>query len=71
MLRSGKISLGSAIDREQLAAIVPFVLRAWVLRDREENSSLNFGDNSTQTLPLFSLYSDPLCDAANMDFYQL
>lgn len=57
----------SAERRAELAGDVPFFLRAWWLRDRVEMDSINFGAFPTTTLPLWSLHSDPLCDAANLD----
>jgi hypothetical protein len=57
--------------REKVADILPFFLRAWWLRDRSENDDINFGHSSSATLPLFALYSDPICDAANIDNFML
>jgi hypothetical protein len=57
--------------RATVAGALPFFLRAWWLRDRLENASLVFGDDDGLTLPLWSLHSDPICDAANSDVYEL
>jgi hypothetical protein len=55
------------VCRAAVANTVPFFLRAWWLRDREQNAQLNFGQGTGFTLPLWSLHSDPTCDAANVD----
>jgi hypothetical protein len=57
--------------RNEVADLLPFFLRAWWLRDRVENQDINFGEHSNATLPLFALYSDPMCDASNIDNYML
>lgn len=57
----------SSKRRLELADAVPFFLRAWWLRDRVENSSISFGAFPSASLPLWSLHSDPICDAANLD----
>ncbi len=57
----------SAKRRVEIADDVPFFLRAWWLRDRVENSLISFGAFPSTTLPLWSLHSDPMCDAANLD----
>jgi hypothetical protein len=57
--------------RAEIADLLPFFLRAWWLRDRIENEDINFGQQSTSSLPLFALYSDPMCDAANVDNFML
>jgi len=57
----------SELDREAVAANLPFILRAWWMREFEEAADLSFGDHSFQTLPLHCLHSDPICDAGNMD----
>jgi len=57
----------SVTRRSEIADFVPFFLRAWWLRDRVENSLISFGAFPSATLPLWSLHSDPVCDAANLD----
>jgi hypothetical protein len=60
-----------AVERAKVAHTLPFILRAWWLRDRIGFEDLNFGEPVDATLPLWSLHSDPICDAANMDVYRL
>jgi hypothetical protein len=62
--------LASASLRAEFANSVPFFIRAWWLRDRTANNDLDYGEFNTGTSPLWSLHSDPICDAANMDFYE-
>ncbi len=57
--------------RLELADSVPFFLRAWWLRDYQENSDIVFGAFPTGTVPLWCLHSDPQCDAANIDQNQI
>lgn len=56
------------VSPKELADRVPFILRAWWLKDydREERHQF-FEDASLLTLPLWSLHSDPKCDAASVD----
>jgi hypothetical protein len=60
-----------AVLRGELGHTVPFFLRSWWLRDRLEYSDLEFGDGSAATHPLWSLHSDPICDAANIDTFSM
>lgn len=53
------------------ASGLPFFLRSWWLRDRVENSDIEFGGGSSATHPLWSLHSDPVCDAANIDTFSM
>lgn len=55
------------LKRMDEAELLPFVLRAWWLRDFEEYSDLRWMiDNSIQA-PLWSLHSDPLSDMESAD----
>jgi hypothetical protein len=46
--------------RTEAAELVPFLVRAWWLRDRIGYQDVNFGEHCSSTLPLFALYSDPM-----------
>lgn len=59
------------VRRAELADLVPFFLRAWWLRDRAGFENLEFGLAGESTHPLWSLHSDPICDAANVDTFGL
>ncbi len=50
------------------ASKVPLFLRAWWLRDFADTPELDWGEPSHITQPLFSVYSDPICDLSNIDF---
>jgi hypothetical protein len=54
--------------REAIADRLPFVLRAWWLRNYKEYESVEWYTDPTVTGSLWSLYSDPLCDQGNMDY---
>lgn len=54
--------------RVQIADALPFVARAWWLRDLQENSELISSFDSTVTAPIWSSYSDPICDLAGLDY---
>src|SRR4029077_13508779 len=63
-----RLPRASAVDRYALARRLPFFLRAWWLRDMVEYADLDFsGKVETTATPLWSLYSDPVCDASNVD----
>lgn len=47
---------------------VPFLLRAWWLRDHREYQDVNWPAETGITSPLWSLHSDPLCDMGNLDY---
>ena len=48
---------------------VPFLLRAWWLRDFKEYEDIEwYGDPST-TGPLWTPYTDPLCDTGGLDYF--
>lgn len=59
---------GTHAHRLRLADRVPFVLRAWCLRDFKEYSDLRWLRDSSITAPLWSPYSDPLCDMGSLDY---
>ena len=64
----GQLSLpGNLADRRYGAKFLPFGLRAWWLRNYDQSVGLTFGMNEGLTAPADSFFSDPLCDAANMD----
>ncbi len=53
--------------REEKAEELPFFLRAWWLRNFVETEGLVWSPDSGVTSPLWSLYSDPLCDVGSVD----
>lgn len=55
------------VHRRATAAAVPFLLRAWWLRDFEESSDIDWHESGYVTGPIWSLHSDPLCDASAID----
>jgi hypothetical protein len=58
----------SALGRYEMAQALPFMLRAWWLRDMEEYADVTLDGEVPLTLtPLWSLHSDPICDAGNLD----
>jgi hypothetical protein len=50
------------------ASSVPFVLRAWWLREFEEYKDFDWCGETQITGPLWSNFSDPLCDCGSLDF---
>jgi hypothetical protein len=63
-----QLARADSVRRAEVANTVPFILRAWWLRDRAFTHNLNFGGGvGAKTLPMWSSHSDPLCDAANVD----
>jgi hypothetical protein len=46
--------------------LVPFVLRAWWLREFEESKELQWCDDAVVS-QLWSNYSDPLCDMGELE----
>jgi hypothetical protein len=48
------------------SACVPFVIRAWWLREFEESKDLQWNDDLVGS-PLWSQYSDPMCDLGGAD----
>lgn len=60
-----------SIRRAEYGRFVPFFLRNWWLRDRMGFEDIEFGAGSAGTHPLYSLHSDPICDAANVDTFGL
>ena len=55
-------------EREKVANALPFVLRAWWLRNFKDYEGLDWYTEMPVTGPLWSLYSDPLCDQGNIDY---
>jgi len=53
--------------REQQADEMPFILRAWWLRNFLECEGLVWAKDLGVTSPLWSLYSDPMCDVGSVD----
>jgi len=58
----------SDLPRKKTATQVPFFLRAWWLKDYELDSDISWHSPNWLTLPVFSLQSDPICDAGSVDF---
>jgi hypothetical protein len=55
--------------RENQANEMPFILRAWWLRNFLEAEGLVWAPDLGVTSPLWSLYSDPMCDVGSLDQY--
>jgi hypothetical protein len=55
-------------QREKTAAILPFLIRAWWLRDFEESRDITWPTAGFLTGAIWSQHSDPLVDAAGMDY---
>ncbi len=53
--------------REKQADEMPFILRAWWLRNFLETENLVWAPDLGVTSPLWSLYSDPMCDVGSVD----
>ncbi|MBS1955901.1 MAG: hypothetical protein JST89_17080 [Cyanobacteria bacterium SZAS-4] len=53
--------------RQERADQLPFFLRAWWMRDFLESEGLLWTADAGVTSPLWSLYSDPLCDVGSVD----
>ena len=47
---------------------MPFVLRAWWLREFREYQDLVWRDERYITGPVWSMYSDPGCDMSGLDY---
>lgn len=58
----------SSSSRSQAADRVPFILRAWWLREFKEYADLSWHKEQGVTGPLWSIYSDPLCDMGSLDY---
>lgn len=56
------------MDNSQVAKHVPFFLRAWWLRKSEEYAVINWGETDNISAPLWSKYSDPICDLASASY---
>ena len=54
--------------REQTAELVPFFIRAWWLRDFEDSADIVWPSTAYVTGAIWSLHSDPLVDAAGLDY---
>lgn len=54
-------------SRLQTVESVPFFLRSWWLRDYQVEADMIWQQPNWLTLPVFSTYSDPVCDAGNVD----
>ncbi len=61
-------STGNMPSQLSTASYVPFALRAWWLREFKEYSDLDWCGEAQITGPLWSSYSDPLCDSGSLDF---
>lgn len=61
-----EILLDSSL-REKDADELPFLLRAWWLRNYLEYDGLVWSSDLGVTSPLWSLYSDPMCDISSVD----
>lgn len=48
---------------------LPFLIRAWWLRDYEESRELQWGVDVQLKAPLWSKYSDPMCDLAGSEYF--
>ncbi len=69
---SPEVSIRSdSVRRAEVAESLPFFLRNWWLRDRVGFEDVEFGSGGNATHPLWSLHSDPICDAANIDTFGL
>ncbi len=54
--------------RKEQAEKIPFVLRAWWMRDfAEEFDQMFFEDAGLLSLPIWSLHTDPKCDTSSID----
>jgi hypothetical protein len=61
-----KLTLNSS--RHQTADLVPFFLRSWWVKDYTPAPEIVWQNPEWLTLPLFSLQTDPFCDAGSIDF---
>lgn len=59
---------GEQSERHRRASQLPFIVRAWFLRNHEESKDIPWRDEPYTTGPLWSLHSDPLCDLAGLDY---
>lgn len=53
------------MDNSQAADHLPFFLRAWWLRHTSEYFDVSWGEPDNISAPLWSKYSDPICDLAS------
>jgi len=54
--------------RKRIAQQLPFIVRAWWLRDYPEFRDIPWRKEPYITGPLWSAYSDPGCDMAGLDY---
>ena len=64
----GDAAGGALPSRLETAEQVPFVLRAWWLREFKEYRDIGWCGEPSITGPLWSNYSDPLCDMGSLDY---
>ncbi len=55
-------------SRFETADQVPFFLRTWWLKDYIRADDVVWQNSNWLTLPLYSLQTDPYCDAGSIDF---
>ncbi|GEM_PF-2677041 len=60
---------GGLARRLAAADRVPFVLRAWWLREFAEYADCQWLIDQSITGPLWSSYTDPLCDMGSLDYF--
>lgn len=66
-INSDDLNKIGADSRVKTGGDVPFVLRAWWMREFQEYEDMIWPPQSSTTAPLWSYYSDPLCDVAGLD----
>ncbi|MCA9817414.1 MAG: hypothetical protein KC652_20040 [Cyanobacteria bacterium HKST-UBA01] len=54
--------------RRETAALLPFILRLWWIRELVGSERFVCWSHSMFTAPVGSQYSDPICDAGASDF---
>jgi hypothetical protein len=55
-------------SRQEIARHLPFLVRAWWLREYKEFENSHWQEDPYITGPLWSAYSDPMCDMAGLDY---
>lgn len=63
----GDPDAASLPERLLTASAVPFILRAWWLREFQEYMDVDWWEDLRITGPVWSRYSDPLCDTGSLD----
>lgn len=58
----------TAGSRQEIARQLPFLLRAWWLRESKEFQNSAWQEDPYITGPVWSSYSDPMCDMAGLDY---